>query len=108
MEPPAMRINVLNEAERNIYLSEQMQRLRSTDSDHYAARLHLQNLIEGVTSIRFGHKDRAALRSYLRKVGSLLRKGEIDERTAKVDLNKVLMAAAANSPDVLHYIHIEA
>lgn len=103
-----MRINILNEADRHDYLTQQMARLRSNDSDHYAARLHLQNLIEGATSIRFGHKDRAALRSYLRKVGSLLRKGEIDERTAKVDLNKVLMAAAANSPDVLHYIHIEA
>ncbi len=103
-----MRINVLNEADRHDYLSRLMDRLRSTDSDHYAARLHLQTLIEGVTSIRFGHKDRAALRSYLRKIASLYRKGEIDERTAKVDLNKVLMAAAANSPDVLHYIHIEA
>lgn len=101
-------VNLLNEAARHDYLSEQIQRLKGSRPDRDGVRQSLQALIEEATSIRLGHKDRAALRSYLQKFTARFRSGEIDERTAKVGLNKVIMAAAANSPDVLHYIHLEA
>ena len=51
-----------------------------------------------------GSRDRIALRDYLRKLSWMYRRGEIDERTTQQGLNKVVMAAAANSPEVLNYI----
>ncbi len=102
-----MSINVLNAEARHDYLSHQVSRLKDTVDDTDVCR-DLAAMIEDVTSLRLGEDDRAALGRYLGKVTAMCRTGEIDEHTAKIDLNKVLMAAAANNPDVLHYIHMEA
>ncbi len=102
-----MSINVLNAEARHDYLSHQVARLKEATAEK-DVRLNLQAMIEDVTSLRLGDDDRAALGRYVGKVTALFRAGEIDERTAKMDLNKVLMAAAANNPDVLNYIHMDA
>lgn len=77
-------------------------------SDAHAARKHLQRTIEAATSLTFVRRDRAALRLFLKNAIARLRKGEIDEATARAAVNKVAMAAASNSPDVLHLIHAGA
>jgi len=100
--------NLLNEQSRREYLDEQMRILETPNGDDRAVHASMQTLIEAATSLKFGEEDRAALQNYLIRVTTLYREGKIDSRTAQVDLNKVLMAAAANSPDVLHYIHMEA
>ncbi len=102
-----MSINVFNAEARHDYLSQQVNRLREAAAE-LDVRLGIQKMIEDVSSLKFGEDDRAALGRYVSRVTALFRAGEIDERTAKIDLNKVLMAAAANNPDVLHYIHMEA
>ena len=102
-----MSINVFNAEARHDYLSEQVSRLKDTTGE-MDVRLGIQKMIEDVSSLKFGDDDRAALGRYVGRITAMVRTGELDERTAKVDLNKVLMAAAANSPDVLHYIHMEA
>jgi len=77
-------------------------------SDAHSARKHLQHTIEAATSLHFARRDRAALRLFLKNAIARLRKGEIDEATARSAVNKVAMAAASNSPDVLHLIHAGA
>lgn len=77
-------------------------------SDTHTARKHLQRTIEAATSLSFARRDRAALRLFLKNAIGRLRKGEIDQATAHAAINKVAMAAASNSPDVLHLIHAGA
>ncbi len=77
-------------------------------SDPHTARKHLQRTIEAATSLQFAPRDRAALRLFLKNAIARLRSGEIDEDTARAAVNKVAMAAASNSPDVLHLIHAGA
>jgi len=77
-------------------------------SDSHSARKHLQRAIEAATSIHLAGRDRAALRLFLRNAIARLRAGDIDEHTAQAAINKVAMAAASNSPDVLHLIHAGA
>lgn len=77
-------------------------------SDSHSARKHLQRAIEAATSIRFGRRDQAALRLFLKNALARLRRGEIDEPTARAAINRLAMAAASNSPDVLHLIHAGA
>ncbi len=102
-----MSINVLSAEARHDYLSHQVERLKEATAEN-DVRLNLQTLIEETTSLRLGQDDRDALGRYVGKVTAMYRTGEIDERTAKMDLNKILMAAAANNPDVLNFIHMEA
>lgn len=77
-------------------------------SNAHQARKRLERAIEDSTSIRFGDRDRAALRLFLKNLIKRLRSGDIDEGTARGAVNKLAMAAAANSPDVLHLIHAGA
>ncbi len=77
-------------------------------SDPRSARKHLQRTIEAATSLQFAPRDRAALRLFLKNAMARLRSGEIDEATARAAVNKVAMAAASNSPDVLNLIHAGA
>ena len=100
-------INGINQQSRRDYLAEQLHLLDSNESEDRVVS-GLQDQIESQTSLRLGDEDRIALRSYLRRVTSQYRSGEMDQRSAQIDLNKVLMAAAANNPDVLNYIHMDA
>jgi hypothetical protein len=100
-------INGINQQSRRDYLAEQLHLLDSNESEDRVVS-GLQDQIESQTSLRLGDEDRIALRSYLRRVTSQYRSGEMDQRSAQMDLNKVLMAAAANNPDVLNYIHMDA
>ena len=77
-------------------------------ADAHSARKHMQRAIEAATSIHFAHRDRAALRLFLKNAIARLRKGEIDSDTARAAVNRLAMAAASNSPDVLHLIHAGA
>jgi hypothetical protein len=99
-----MTLNPFNEIARHAFVSEQMQAFKVGIREGRTAREKLQARIESMTSVRFGEDDKLALRDYLRKLSWMYRKGEIDQRTTEQGLNKVVMAAAANSPDVLHYI----
>jgi len=74
-------------------------------SDPHSARKHLQRTIEAATSLQFAPRDRAALRLFLKNAIARLRSGEIDQDTAHASVNKLAMAAAANSPEVLLLIH---
>lgn len=103
----AAPINGINQQSRRDYLADQMRVLDSQEPEDRVVA-NLQTQIEAQTSLRFGEEDRVALRDYLRRVTLLYRRGELDRRSAELDLNKVLMAAAANNPDVLNYIHMEA
>lgn len=103
-----MTVNLFNADARHDFVTEQMSRLQAPDADVEGVRRNVQNLIEGATSLRLADGERAALRSYL---GRLIRshgKGEIDRDTAHRGISKVLMAAAANSPDMLNLIYEEA
>ena len=99
-----MSITLFNETARKAFVDQHMEAFRAGIREGRTARENLQARIESMTSVRFGEDDRIALRDYLRKLSWMYRKGEIDERTTQQGLNKVVMAAAANSPDVLHYI----
>jgi hypothetical protein len=99
-----MTINPFNETARRDFIAEHMEAFKVGIREGRAAREKLQAKIESMTSVSFGEDDKLALRDYLRKLSWMYRKGEIDERTTQQGLNKVVMAAAANSPDVLHYI----
>lgn len=99
-----MTLTLFNEAARKAFVDQHMQAFKVGIREGRAAREKLQAGIESMTSVRFGEDDKIALRDYLRKLSWMYRKGEIDERTTQQGLNKVVMAAAANSPDVLHYI----
>ncbi len=99
-----MTINPFNETARRDFIDEHMQAFKVGVREGRAAREKLQARIEAMTSIRFAEDDRVALRDYLRKLGWMYRKGQIDERTTQQGLGKVVFAAAANSPEVLNYI----
>ena len=99
-----MTINLFTETARKAFVDQHMLAFKAGIREGRAAREKLQVHIESMTSVRFGEDDKIALRDYLRKLSWMYRKGEIDERTTQQGLNKVVMAAAANSPDVLHYI----
>ncbi len=99
-----MSITLFNEAARKEFVDQHMEAFRVGIREGRVAREKLQTKIESMTSVSFGEDDKIALRDYLRKLSWMYRKGEIDERTTQQGLNKVVMAAAANSPDVLHYI----
>lgn len=99
-----MSITLFNETARKEFVDQHMATFKVGIREGRAAREKLQAKIESMTSVSFGEDDKIALRDYLRKLSWMYRKGEIDERTTQQGLNKVVMAAAANSPDVLHYI----
>jgi hypothetical protein len=99
-----MSITLFNEAARKEFVDQHMEAFKVGIREGRVAREKLQTKIESMTSVSFGEDDKIALRDYLRKLSWMYRKGEIDERTTQQGLNKVVMAAAANSPDVLHYI----
>ena len=99
-----MSITLFNEAARKAFVDQHMEAFKVGIREGRIAREKLQTKIESMTSVSFGEDDKIALRDYLRKLSWMYRKGEIDERTTQQGLNKVVMAAAANSPDVLHYI----
>ena len=99
-----MSITLFNEAARKEFVDQHMEAFKTGIREGRAAREKLQAKIESMTSVSFAEDDKIALRDYLRKLSWMYRKGEIDERTTQQGLNKVVMAAAANSPDVLHYI----
>ncbi len=99
-----MSITLFNEAARKEFVDQHMEAFKVGIREGRIAREKLQTKIESMTSVSFGEDDKIALRDYLRKLSWMYRKGEIDERTTQQGLNKVVMAAAANSPDVLHYI----
>jgi hypothetical protein len=99
-----MSITLFNETARKEFVDQHMAAFKVGIREGRAAREKLQAKIESMTSVSFGEDDKIALRDYLRKLSWMYRKGEIDERTTQQGLNKVVMAAAANSPDVLHYI----
>ncbi len=96
-----------NALTRHAFIARQFGGLRMA-SDAHLARKRLEYAIEAATSLRFGNRDRAALRYFLRNLIARLRSGDIDERTAHGAVDKLAMAAAANSPDVLHLIHAGA
>ena len=96
-----------NALTRHAFIARQIGSLQMA-ADVHQARKRLEREIEGATSIRLGHRDRAALRFFLKNLIARLRSGEIDEATAQASANKLAMAAAANSPDVLHLIHAGA
>ncbi len=91
-----------NATTRHQFIAEQL----GTLSDD--ARQQLARSIEAATSLKFEERDRAALRLFLKNAIARVRKGEIDEPTARAAVNKVAMAAASNSPDVLNLIHAGA
>jgi hypothetical protein len=99
-----MTITLFNEAARKAFVDQHMAAFRAGLREGRVARERLQIKIESMTSVRFGEDDRIALRDYLRKLSWMYRKGEIDERTTQQGLNKIIMAATANSPEVLNYI----
>ena len=99
-----MTINLFSETARKAFVDQHMEAFRAGVREGRAARENLQAKIESMTSVSFAEDDRIALRDYLRKLSWMYRKGEIDERTTQQGLNKVVMAAAANSPEVLNYI----
>ncbi len=103
-----MTINVLNETARCAFVTEQLDRLKAPQPDTEGVRRRVQAVIEAVTSLRLADAERAALRGYL---GRLIRQhgsGDIDDTTARRDMHRLLMAAAANSPDMLNLISVEA
>ncbi len=102
-----MSVNVFNETARHDFVAEQMRCLEGPQPDVEGVRRRFQSLIEQVTSLRLADAERAALRNYL---GRLIRShgtGEIDGATTHRGLSKMLMAAAANSPDMLNLIYAE-
>jgi len=96
--------SLANALSRDALISRQLGAL----SDSHSARKHLQRAIETATSIRFARRDQAALRLFLKNAIARLRAGDIDEGTARAAINRLAMAAASNSPDVLHLIHAGA
>ena len=99
-----MAITLFKEAARKAFVDQHMQAFKAGVREGRAAREKLQAGIESMTSVRFGEDDKIALRDYLRKLAWMSRKGETDERTTQQGLNQAVIAGAANSPDVLHYI----
>ncbi|MEI9902785.1 MAG: hypothetical protein WDN06_01490 [Asticcacaulis sp.] len=71
-------------------------------------RRRFQSLIEQVTSLRLADAERARLAQLSRPPDPQPRHGRDRRHTTHRGLSKVLMAAAANSPDMLNLIYAEA
>ena len=97
--------DLLNSNTRYSFIRDQLANLKAAPDAGETVRVYLQDRVEGLTSLRFGPRDRAALRLFLSELIDRFRNGEIDEGIAFASMNKLVMAAAANSPDTLHLIH---
>ncbi|WP_443750252.1 hypothetical protein [Asticcacaulis solisilvae] len=95
--------NIINATARLSFIAEQMDRIRASTDSLDAVRRTVRARIEKTTSLRLSRRDRAALRSYIRDVTALFCDGRVDEHTAAAGLNRILMAAAANSPSIMYY-----
>ncbi len=103
-----MTVNLRNETARHEFLAGQLVRLKAPEPDTESVRRSLQEAVEGVTSLRLADAERAALRGYLGHVIRQHGRGEIDDETVLRRLGRLLMAATANSPDMLNLISVEA
>ena len=101
-------LELRNASSRHDFIAEQIARIKTSAADRVSARKHLQDHVEAATSLKLDARDRAALRAFLNGVAQRLRAGEIDERTAHSGINRLLMAARSNNPDVLHIIYAGA
>ena len=103
-----MTVNLRNETARHDFVAEQLRRLKAPQPDIEGVRRSLQEAVESVTSLRLADSERAALRGYLGHVIRQHGRSEIDDETVLRRFGKLLMAAAANSPDMLNLISVEA
>lgn len=94
-----------NALSRDAFIMQQIEAIKVSATNFPGVRKHLQDHVEAATSLKFGARDRAALRAFLNGLVRRLRGGEIDERTAYSGINRLLMAARSNNPDVLHIIY---
>ncbi len=101
---------LLNSSLRHAFISQHIETIKASASELSLAlvRRSLQERIERATSLQFGYRDRAALRAFIAGLSRRLRAGEIDDRTAYDGMNRLIMAARSNSPDVLHIIYAGA
>lgn len=97
--------NLLNATDRYTFISEQIERMKGPTEETHKVLTGLQAQIEAASSLRFDPRDRAALRAYLSGVIHRLNAGEIDERAAHSGVDRLVMAATANSPGALDVIH---
>ncbi len=97
--------NLLNATTRHAFVSQQIERMKGPTDEAHHVLTGLQAEIEASTSLRLDPRDRAALRAYLSGVVRRLKTGEIDERAAHSGVDKLVMAAMANSPGALDVIH---
>ncbi len=100
----------LNSSLRHAFISQNIESIRASASELSVAlaRRQLQDKIESATSLKFGYRDRAALRAFIAGLSRRLRAGEIDDTTAYAGMNRLIMAAGSNSPDVLNIIYAGA
>lgn len=96
---------LMNSKLRHDFVQRHIDAIKLSATEVLNVRRELEARVQTATSLQFGHRDRAALRSFLAGLIKRLRSGEIDERTAYVGINHLLMAARANNPDVLNIIH---
>ena len=99
---------LLNSLSRHTFIAQQIERIKAGVPDLALARNHLQDRVEAETSLRFEPRDRAALRAFIRGLSRRLRSGEIDDTTAYAGMNRLIMAATSNNPEVLHIIYAGA
>ncbi len=101
---------LLNVSSRHAFISQHIETIKASASELSLAivRRSLQDRIERTTSIQFGYRDRAALRAFIAGLSRRLRDGEIDDVTAYNGMNRLIMAARSNSPDVLNIIYAGA
>lgn len=99
---------LLNSSLRHAFISQQLETLKASACELSAARKHLQTRIESATSLKFDRRDRAALRAFISGLTRRLRAGEIDDTVAYAGMNRLIMAARSNSPDVLNIIYAGA
>ena len=99
---------LLNSLSRHTFIAEQIEGIKTAAPGLAASRQHLQDLVEAETSLRFEPRDRAALRAFIAGLSRRLRSGEIDDTTAYAGMNRLIMAAASNNPDVLNIIYAGA
>lgn len=90
---------------RNAFIRQQLDALTRSSAEIFSVRKQIEACVEAATSLQLSHRDRAALRAFLTGLIRRFRSGEIDDRTAYTGLNRLLMAASANSPEVLSVIH---
>ncbi len=97
-----------NAFSRDVFITQQIDSIKASAANRLSVRKHLQGHVEATTSLRFGARDRAALRAFLDGLAKRLHSGEIDDRTAYSGINRLLMAARSNNPDVLSIIYAGA